>query len=59
MIIKNYTEEAQKFFENKKDNFLPIQKEVISRLENIDSASKLSDPEVAKYIKNKFVVKIS
>ena len=59
MIIKNYTEEAQKFFENKKDNFLPIQKEVISRLENIDSASRLSDPEVAKYFKNKFVVKIS
>ena len=59
MILKNFKEEAASFFQKHKGQFLPSHRADISVLETVYDMQRLEDPEVSKYIKNKFFVKIS
>jgi transcription initiation factor TFIID subunit 5 len=59
MIMKAFNDEAKQFFQKHKGQFLPSHKADISILETVQDLQRLEDPEVSKYIKNKFFVKIS
>jgi len=59
MIIKKYITEAVAFFTKHKLEFLPQNKVDVSLLETVHDLQRLEDPEVSKYLKNKFFVKIS
>ena len=56
MILKNFKEEAFQFLKIHKSEFLPHHKSDISILETVHDMQRLEDPEVSKYIKNKFFV---
>lgn len=59
MILKRFTEEALEFFEKYKKDFMPEQRNDIQSLEKVIDFTSLEDSEVAKYLKNKFFVKMS
>lgn len=59
MILKSFKDEASEFFHKHKGQFLPSHKADISVLETVYDMQRLEDPEVAKFLKNKFFVKIS
>ena len=51
--------EAKRFFDESKADFRDSNKADIVLLETVHDVSRLSDPEVAKYLKNKFLIKIT
>lgn len=59
MVQGQYVAGAKKFFAEEKGIFQAAHKEDLSILEQVDDVNKLALPEIAKYLSNKFVVKIS
>lgn len=59
MLKKDLQQDALKFFESHKENFRSQHREDILVLETVHDVSRVSDPEVAKYLKNKFFIKMS
>ena len=59
MILKKFFTEAQNFLNENKGEFHPHHKQEIALLETVTDQHRLEDPEVSKYLKNKFFVKMS
>ena len=59
MVLKKFIKEAIQFLNRHKGEFLPQHKLDVATLETITDASRLQDPEVSKYLKNKFYIKMS
>jgi len=59
MVLKKFYEEARAFLDENKAEFHLHHKNEIAILETVTDTHRLEDPEVAKYLKNKFFVKIS
>jgi hypothetical protein len=59
MIIKKYYKEAQSFLEDQRPIFTPVHTEILNDLQQADDISKLENPQISGYLKNKFVVKMS
>ena len=59
MVLKKFMTEALEFLNTNKGEFLPEHKNDIAALETVHDLQRLEDPEVSKYQKNKFFVKMS
>jgi len=59
MLRKEFQKEAIAFFESVKNDFENQHRTEITLLETVHDVSRLADPEVAKFLKNKFFVKMS
>lgn len=59
MIQNNYVAEAKEFFNEERYSFSAGHKEDLTALEQVDDPNKLAIPDVAKYLSNKFLVKMS
>ena len=59
MVLKKFYAEARTFLDEHKNDFHPYHKKEIAMLETVTDQHRLEDPEVSKYLKNKFFVKMS
>ena len=59
MVLKKFLVEALEFLNTNKGEFLPHHKNDIAVLETVQDLQRLEDPEISKYMKNKFYVKMS
>ena len=59
MMLKKFYPEAKAFLSENKGDFYPHHKQELALLETVTDQHRLEDPEVAKYLKNKFFVKMS
>jgi len=59
MLRKDLQKDAISFFNASKEDFRLQHREDITLLETVQDLSRVSDPEVAKYLKNKFFIKMS
>ena len=59
MILKKFYSEARNFLNDNKGEFHPHHKQEIALLETVTDQHRLEDPEVSKYLKNKFFVKMN
>lgn len=59
MLRQEFKKEALQFFGDVKGDFEDRHKSEITVLETVHDVSRLSDPEIAKFLKNKFFVKMS
>ena len=59
MVKKKFMAEALDFMSANKAEFLPHHRNDIATLETVHDLQRLEDPEVAKYLMNKFFVKMS
>ena len=59
MILKKFYAEAKTFLSENKGEFHGTHRQEIAILETVNDTHRLEDPEVSKYLKNKFFVKMS
>ncbi len=59
MLREEFKLEALAFFNSVKNDFENLHRAEITLLETVHDVSRLSDPEIAKFLKNKFFVKMS
>lgn len=59
VLRKELQKDALIFFESSKEDFRAQHRDDIVLLETVHDVCRVSDPEVAKYLKNKFYIKIS
>lgn len=59
MLRKDLQKEAIYFFESRKEDFRAQHREDVTLLETVHDVSRVGDPEIAKYLKNKFFIKMS
>lgn len=59
MMLKKFITEARQFLDQHKHEFMQNHKNEIASLETVHDLSRLEDPEIVKYLKNKFLVKMS
>jgi len=59
MVRNKFLAEARQFFHEEKGQFVSLNRERVNELEQVDQVSSLSSPDVAKYLNNKFQVKMS
>jgi len=59
MILKKFYAAAKVFLETNEGEFHPHHKTELTLLQTVTDQQRLEDPEVAKYLKNKFFVKMS
>ena len=59
MVKKKFMTEALEFLNANKADFLPHHRNDIAILETVHDLQRLEDPEVSKYLMNKFFVKMS
>ena len=59
MLKKQFQQDAINFFKEKKNEFGPEFQSDICLLETVYDVSRLEDPEISKYLRRKFLVKMS
>jgi hypothetical protein len=59
MLFKKFKDEALLFFKKYSGDFEQANQEDINKLETVHDYNSLQDPDIAKYLKHKFFVKMS